>query len=229
MANEQFRGPIAAPAGGELATNKVLKNTYMLLAATLAFASLTGAVAMALNLPPMGFIMFFALFMGLSFLVNKTADSGWGLVTVFLFTGFLGAQLGSIVSLYLGLPNGAAIVSQAFGLTAFVFLGLSAYVVTTKTDMSFLRGFIVVGSMLALGMCLLYVGMILFGVALPTPVSLAVSGFFVLFSSALILWQTSEIVQGGETNYIRATTTLFVSIYNILLSLLNIFGIMGDD
>lgn len=229
MANEQFNGAVAAPAGGELATNKVLKNTYMLLAATLAFAALAGGVAMTLDLPPMGFIPFFAIFMGLSFLVSKTANSGWGLLSIFLFTGFLGARLGSIVSLYLGIPNGEAMVAQAFGLTAFVFVGLSAYVVMTKADMSFLRGFVMTGCLVAFGLCLVYVGMIAFGVALPTPVSLAVSGFFVLLMSALILWQTSEIVHGGETNYIMATTALFMSIYNLLMSLLSIFGIMGDD
>lgn len=229
MANEQFNGAVAAPSGGELATNKVLKNTYMLLAATLAFAAVAGGVAMALNLPPMGFIPFFAIFMGLSFLVSKTANSGWGLLSIFLFTGFLGARLGSIVALYLGMPNGEAMVTQAFGLTAFVFIGLSAYVVITKSDMSFLRGFVMTGCLIMLGLCFVYAGMIMFGATLPTPVSLAISGFVVLVMSALILYQTSEIVNGGETNYIMATTALFMSIYNILMSLLNIFGIMGDD
>lgn len=230
MANDQFNNTVAVPAGGELTTNKVLRNTYMLLAATLAFASMTGGVAMALDLPYIGFIPFFAIFMGLSFLINATANSGWGLLSIFLFTGFLGTQVGSVVNFYLEqVTNGPAMVTQAFGLTAFVFLGLSAYVVTTKADMSFLRGFVMVGCMLLLGMCLLYVGMILFGVSLPTPVSLAVSGFIVLLMSALILYQTSEIVHGGETNYILATTTLFMTIYNLLMSLLNIFGIMGDD
>ena len=244
MANEHLNRPVAVPgdsdltthnrgvgvqAGTDLAANKVLKNTYMLLAATLAFASLTGGVAMALELKFMGFIPFFAIFMGLSFLISATANSAWGLLSIFLFTGFLGVQVGSAVGIYLALPNGSAVVTQAFGLTAFVFLGLSAYVVTTKADMSFLRGFVMVGCMLLLGMCLLYVGMILFGVSLPAPVSLAVSGFIVLLMSALILYQTSEIVHGGETNYILATTALFVTIYNLLMSLLHIFGVMGDD
>ena len=229
MANEQFNGAVSAPAGSELATNKVLKNTYMLLAATLAFAAVAGGVAMALDLPPMSFGFFFMAFMGLSFLVSATANSGWGLVSVFLFTGFLGARLGSIIALYLGLPNGEAMVTQAFGLTAFVFMGLSAYVVTTKKDMSFLRGFVMTGCLIMFGMAILYIGMGFFGVALPTPVSLAYSGFAVLLMSALILWQTSEIVHGGETNYIMATTSLFMSIYNMLMALLHIFGIMGDD
>ncbi len=229
MANEQFNGAVAAPSGGELATNKVLKNTYMLLSATLAFAALTGGVAMALNMAPLPFMFFFGIFLGLSFLVNKTANSGWGLLSIFLFTGFLGAQLGPIVGYYLEGANGAAMVTQAFGLTAFVFLGLSAYVVMTKADMSFLRGFVITGCLIMFGLCFVYIGMQLFGVALPPTLSLVISSFVVLVMSALILYQTGEIVNGGETNYILATTALFMSIYNILMSLLNIFGIMGDD
>jgi len=229
MANEQFNGAVAAPAGGELATNKVLKNTYMLLAATLAFAALTGGVAMALGMPPLHPFLAMGLFMGLSYLVHRTANSGWGLLTVFLFTGFVGAYLGPIIGYFLESPKHASIVPQAFGLTAFVFLGLSGYVLTTKADMSFLRGFVVAGILVAIGLCVGYVGMTMLGVQVPTPLILAVSGFFVLLGSAMILWQTGEIVSGGETNYIRATTTLFVGIYYILVSLLNIFGIMGDD
>ena len=184
---------------------------------------------MALNMPLLHPILVMVLFMGLSYLVHATANSGWGLVTVFLFTGFVGAYLGPIIAYYLQSPNGASLVTQAFGLTAFVFLGLSAYVVTTRADMSFLRGFVVAGFFIVLGLCVGYAAMLLLEIPLPTPLSLAISGFFVLFGSALILWQTGEIISGGETNYIRATTTLFVSIYYLLVSLLNIFGIMGDD
>lgn len=229
MANEQFNGAVTAPQASVLATNKVLKNTYMLLAATLAFAAVMASAAVAFNFPRLGFVPFIAVFFGLSFLVNKTANSGWGLVSVFLFTGFLGANLGPIINMYMGIPNGAAMVTQAFGLTAFVFLGLSAYVVTTKADMSFMRGFISAGVMIALGIIAIAVVMSLMGSQIPSVAMLAISGFFVLFMSALILYQTSEIVHGGETNYIRATTTLFMTIYNLFVSLLSIFGIMGDD
>jgi modulator of FtsH protease len=229
MANQQFNSAVAPSRASELATNKVLKNTYMLLAATLAFAAVMASAAVAMNFPRLGFIPFLAVFFGLSFLVNKTANSGWGLVSVFLFTGFLGANLGPIINMYMGIPNGPAMVTQAFGLTAFVFLGLSAYVVTTKADMSFMRGFVMAGVMIALGMIAIAVIMSLMGTQVPSFVMLAVSGFFVLLMSALILYQTSEIVHGGETNYIMATTTLFMTIYNLFVSLLSIFGIMGDD
>ncbi len=229
MANEQFNSAVAAPQVSELATNKVLKNTYMLLAATLAFAAVMAAVAVALNIPRLGLIPFLAVFFGLSFLVNKTANSGWGLVSVFLFTGFLGMGLGPIVNMYLGTTNGAAMVTQAFGLTAFVFIGLSAYVVVSKADMSFMRGFIGAGVLVAFGIIGVAVIMSLLGNQMPPVGMLAISGFFVLFMSALILYQTSEIVHGGETNYILATTTLFMTIYNLFMSLLTIFGIMGDD
>jgi len=229
MANEQFNSAVATSGSGELATNKVLKNTYMLLAATLAFAAMTAMGAVALDIPRLGLIPFLAVFFGLSFLVTKTANSGWGLVSVFLFTGFLGANLGPIINLYLGIPNGSAMVAQAFGLTAFVFIGLSAYVVTTKADMTFLRGFVMAGVMIMLGMIAIAVVMQLIGGSIPSWVMLAYSAFVVLLMSALILYQTGEIVNGGETNYILATTTLFMTIYNLLVSLLSIFGIMGDD
>lgn len=229
MANEQFNSAVATSGAGALATNKVLKNTYMLLAATLAFAAMTAMAAVALDLPRLGLIPFLAVFFGLSFLVSRTANSAWGLLSVFLFTGFLGANLGPIINLYLGIPNGPAMVAQAFGLTAFVFIGLSAYVVTTKADMSFLRGFVVAGVMIMLGMIGIAVIMQLVGGVFPDWVMLAYSAFVVLLMSAIILYQTGEIISGGETNYIMATTTLFLAIYNILMSLLSIFGIMGDD
>lgn len=229
MANENFNSAVAAPRASQLATNKVLKNTYMLLAATLAFAAVTASAAVALNVPRLGLIPFLAVFFGLSFLVSKTANSGWGLVSVFLFTGFLGANLGPIINMYMGIANGPAMVTQAFGLTAFVFIGLSAYVVTTKADMSFLRGFVVAGVFLMLGMIGVAVIMQLVGGTFPSWVMLAYSSFVVLLMSAIILYQTGEIINGGETNYILATTSLFLAIYNILVSLLSIFGIMGDD
>lgn len=229
MANEQFNSAAATSGAGELATNKVLKNTYMLLAATLAFAAVTAMGAVALDIPRLPLIPFLAVFFGLSFLVTKTANSGWGLVSVFLFTGFLGASLGPIINFNLGIPNGSAQVAQAFGLTAFVFIGLSAYVVITKADMSFLRGFVMAGVMIMLGMIGIAVIMQLVGGTIPSGIMLAYSAFVVLLMSALILYQTGEIVNGGETNYILATTTLFMTIYNLLISLLNIFGMMGDD
>ena len=205
MANDQFSGAVAAPRASELATNKVLKNTYMLLAATLGFAAITAYIAMAMDMPRMSLPVLLIGFFGLLFLVRSTANSAWGLLSVFAFTGFLGLSAGATIDAYLTfVPNGQAMVVQAFGLTAFAFVGLSAYVVTTKADMSFLRGFIVVGFMLMLGMIAVGLVMYFMGQTLPSGVMLAYSSFVVLLMSAFILYETGEIVSGGETNYINA-------------------------
>ena len=229
MADDRFSGAVAAPASGALATNKVLRNTYILLAATLAFSAVMALVSYQLRVPFLGLMPTLAGFFGLMFLVHKTANSAFGLVSVFLFTGFLGFTLGPILTAYLSLPNGGTLVAQAMGLTAFTFVGLSGYVLTTKADMSFMRGAIVAGMMVFLGIIGMSVIAHLAGWAIPSGVHLAISGFVVLLMSAYILWETSEIVHGGETNYILATTSLFVSIYNLFTSLLHLLGAMGDD
>ena len=229
MADERFASTVAAPAGGLLATHKVLRNTYMLLAATLAFSAVAAMVSFRLKVPFLGLLPTLAGIFGLMFLVHKTANSAMGLVSVFLFTGFLGVTLGPILNVYLSPPNGGSMVAQAMGLTAFTFVGLSGYVLTTKADMSFMRGAIVAGMMVFLGIIGVYVLAHLFGWAIPSGVHLAISGFIVLLMSGYILWETSEIIHGGETNYILATTGLFVSIYNLFTSLLHIIGFMGDD
>ena len=229
MADERFAAAVSAPAGGLLATHKVLRNTYMLLAATLAFSAVMAAVSYQLQVPFLGLLPTLAGFFGLMFLVHKTANSAMGLVSVFLFTGFLGFTLGPILNAYLSLPNGGSVVAQAMGLTAFTFIGLSAYVLTTKADMSFMRGFIVAGMMILLGIIAMAVIASFTSWAIPSGVQLAISAFVVLLMSAYILWETSEIIHGGETNYILATTSLFVSIYNLFTSLLHLIGFMGDD
>lgn len=211
----------AAAPGIEI--NRVLRNTYLLLGMTLAFSAVMAAVSMALNLPYLGPIVTLVGFFGLLFLVHKTANSAWGLLSVFLFTGFLGLNLGPILSLYLSLANGPMLVTSALGTTALAFVGLSAYALITRKDFSFLSGFLVVGFFVLMGAVLL--GLIFDLSAF----SMAISCGFVLFASAAILWQTSAIIHGGETNYLLATVTLYVSIYNLFLSLLHIFGGMGDD
>ncbi|WP_018691797.1 Bax inhibitor-1/YccA family protein [Algicola sagamiensis] len=204
-------------------TNKVLKNTYFLLAMTLAFSAAVAGVSMALNLPHPGIIIMLVGFYGLLFAIHKTANSPLGLVLTFAFTGFLGYTLGPILNMFIS--NGAGdVIVLALGGTAMTFFGLSAYVLTTKKDMSFLSG------MMVAGFVVLLVAVIanLF-LQLPA-LSLAISAMFILFSSAAILYQTSEIIHGGEKNYILATITLYVSIYNIFVSLLNILGAFsGDD
>jgi modulator of FtsH protease len=206
-----------------LATNKVLRSTYMLLGATLAFSALMAGVSMALNLPHFGLFTILVYF-GLLFAVTKTQNSAWGILWTFALTGFLGLTLGPILNAYLTmLPNGSQIVMTALGTTAIAFVGLSAYAITSKRDFSFMGGFLMIG---AIGAFVL--GLVAFFFNLPT-LSLVVSGLFLIVSGGLMLYQTSEIVRGGETNYISATVTLYVSIYNMFLSLLHLLGAASDD
>jgi modulator of FtsH protease len=206
-----------------LATNKVLRNTYLLLGATLGFSALMAGVAMAINMRPLGLVTLLVYF-GLLFAVTKTQNSAWGILWTFALTGFLGLTLGPILNLYLTmLPNGSQIVMTALGTTAVAFVGLSAFAISSKRDFSFLGGFLTIG---AIGAFVL--GLVAYFFNMPT-LSLVVSGLFLIVSGGLMLWQTSEIVRGGETNYIRATVTLYVSIYNMFLSLLHLLGMSSDD
>ena len=217
---------IALPQGdveSVLATNRVIRNTYMLLSLTLAFSALTAGLSVALKLPHPGIIITLVGFFGLLFAVHKLKDSGWGILAVFALTGFMGYTLGPVISRYLGLPNGGEIVMQAMGGTAAIFVGLSAYAVTTKKDFSFMGGFLMAGILLAF---LAGLGAIFFQIP---ALSLTVSAAFVLLMSGLILYETGNIIHGGETNYVLATVTLFVSIFNLFTSLLHLLGFMGGD
>ncbi|QUM77509.1 Bax inhibitor-1 family protein [Moritella sp. 24] len=205
-----------------LATNKVLRNTYMLLAMTLAFSAIIAAAVVTLNLPAPGFIITLVGVYGLMYLTEKNRNNSMGILFVFLFTGFLGYTVGPLINRYIGAGMGDIVV-LAFAGTAFTFFALSAYVLTTKKDMSFLSG------MMMAGFVVLIVAMI-GNIFLQIPaLSLAISAMFILFSSGAILMQTSSIIHGGETSYISATVTIFVSLYNIFVSLLQILGIMGSD
>jgi modulator of FtsH protease len=202
-----------------LTTNKVLRNTYLLLGATLGFSALTAGVSMVLNLPHPGFLITMVGYFGLLFAVHKTQNSGWGLVWIFALTGFMGLTLGPLVSYYLkAVPNGSQLVATALGITAVMFVGLSAYAVKSQRDFSFLGGFLFVG---ILGAFLL--GLVAYFFNLPN-VSLVVSGVFIIAMAGLILFETSNIIHGGETNYIVATVTLYVSIYNLFVSLLRLLS-----
>jgi len=217
---------IALPQGGTeatLASNKVIRNTYMLLSMTLLFAAVTAATSVALKLPHPGLIITLVGYFGLLFATHKLQNSGWGLVSVFALTGFLGYTLGPIVSHYLGLPNGGQTVMMAMAGTAAIFLGLSGYSLTTKKDFSFMGGFLMVGILLAF-----LAGLAAIFFEIPA-LSLTVSAAFVLLMSGLILYETSNIIHGGETNYVLATVTLFVSIFNLFTSLLHLLGFMGGD
>ena len=203
--------------------SKVLRNTYSLLALTLAFSGVMAFVAQQMRVGYPNIFVVLIGFYGLFFLTNKLRDSAWGLVSTFALTGFMGFILGPILNRYLGMAGGAEVVSSAFAMTALVFGGLSAYVLITRKDMSFLGGFITAGFFVLLAAVLASMFFQISGL------QLAISAGFVLFSSVCILFQTSAIIHGGERNYIMATISLYVSIYNLFVSLLQIFGIMSRD
>ncbi|KPA91058.1 MULTISPECIES: Bax inhibitor-1/YccA family protein [Pseudomonas] len=207
----------------QLEVSRVLRNTYSLLALTLAFSGVMAFVAQQMNVRYPNVFVVLIGFYGLFFLTNKLRDSVWGLVSTFALTGFMGFLLGPILNRYLGMQGGAEVVSSAFAMTALVFGGLSAYVLVTRKDMSFLSGFITAGFFVLLGATL---ASLFFNIS---GLQLAISAGFVLFSSVCILFQTSAIIHGGERNYIMATISLYVSIYNLFVSLLQIFGIMSRD
>ncbi len=203
--------------------SRVLRNTYGLLALTLAFSGVVAFFAQQMRVPYPNIFVVLIGFYGLFFLTVKLRDSAWGLVSTFALTGFMGYTLGPILNRYLGMANGPELISSAFAMTALVFCGLSAYVLTTRKDMSFLAGFITAGFFVLLGAVLVSMFFQISGL------QLAISAAFVLFSSACILFQTSQIIHGGERNYIMATVSLYISIYNLFISLLQIFGIMSSD
>ncbi|EHD21002.1 MULTISPECIES: FtsH protease modulator YccA [Brenneria] len=205
-----------------LSTHKVLRNTYFLLSLTLGFSAVTATASTVLNLPAPGLLLMLVGFYGLMFLTHKLANSPAGILAAFALTGFMGYTLGPLLSTLISSGAGD-IIMLALGGTALVFFCCSAYVLTTRKDMSFLSG------MLMTGFVVLVVAVIA-NLFLQIPaLHLAISSLFILFSAGAILWETSNIIHGGETNYIRATVGLYVSIYNIFVSLLSILGIMRND
>ena len=209
---------------GILETNKVLRNTYALLAMTLLFSAAAAGLSMTLNLPYPGFIVTIAVYFGLLFLTNKFSNSAWGILFVFALTGFLGMTLGPILNFYVhSIHNGEQLVMTALGGTGLIFVGLSAYALLSRKDFSFMGGMLMAGILVAFlaGIVTLF---------FPMPgLQIAVSAMFIMLMSGMILFQTSAIVHGGETNYILATVTLYVSIFNLFTSLLQILGILGGD
>ncbi len=207
-----------------IASNRVLKNTYMLLSLTLLFSAAIAGVSMVLNLPHPGIIITLVGYFGLFFLTNRLKNSVWGIASVFALTGFMGYTLGPILSMYVNfIPNGTELIVTALGGTGLIFVGLSAYVLNTKKDFSFLSGMLFTGILVAF---LAGLGAIFFEIP---SLSIAVSAMFVLLMSGMILFQTSEIIHGGETNYVMATVSLYITIYNLFLSLLQLLGIFGSD
>ncbi len=220
---------IARTGESVLATNRVLRNTYLLLSMTLLFSAAAAGLSMMLNVPPGVSLVTSLVALGLLwFVVPRTANSAAGLVTVFAVTGLLGFGLGPILNMYLKLANGPQIVMSAMGMTGGVFVGLSAYALISRRNFSFMGGFLMAGILVAFLAALVSVGAALFGHPMPG-LALAVSVMFAVLMSGMILWQTSEIIHGGETNYILATVSLYVAIYNLFTSLLHILGVMNDD
>ncbi len=214
---------IDAGQSAAISANRVLRNTYMLLSMTLAFSALVAGVSVALKLPHPGIIITLIGYFGLLFLTMKLRSSVWGLASVFALTGFMGYTLGPIIGHYLNMPNGTQTVMTAMGGTAVIFLGLSMYAITTRKDFSFMGGFLMVGMLVAFAASLA-------GIFLQIPaLSLAISAAMVLLMSGFILFETSNIIHGGETNYVMATVSLFVSIFNLFTSLLHLLGITSND
>ena len=206
-----------------LETNKVLKNTYMLLGMTLAFSAVTAGISMTLNLPAFMGLVFSLIGFALLFVVNRMADSAKGLPAIFAFTGVMGAGLGPLLNAYLAMPGGPQLVMQSLAGTAFIFFGLSAYALQSKRDFSFMTGFLFAGLIVAI---VAMIANIFMGIP---ALSLTISAAVVMIMSGLILVDTSRIINGGETNYIRATVGLYLNIYNLFVHLLHLLGAFGGD
>ena len=210
---------VARPVESVLATNKLIKNTYILLSLTLLFSAMTAGIAMAVNMPFMGPLVTLGGYFGLLFLTTKLRNSAWGLLSIFALTGFMGLTLGPLLNAYIHtFSNGTELVMTALGGTGVIFLGLSGYALVTRKDFSFMGGFLFVGILVGF---LASIAALIFH--LPG-LSLAVSAIFIMLMSGYILYQTSAMIHGGETNYIMATISLYIAIYNLFLSLLNILA-----
>jgi modulator of FtsH protease len=210
-----------ANAALDPAVAKVLRSTYTLLGLTLAFSALMAGISMAINAPYFGLWTLLPYFICL-WMVEKNKNNASGIAWVFALTGWMGFTLGPIISMYLA-AVGSGPIMMALGSTALVFFGASAYVLTTRKNLSFMTGFLMTGILVAF-----IAGIANIFLKIPA-LSVTVSSVFAFLSAGIIMWQTSAIIHGGERNYISATVTLFVMIYNLFLSLLQLFGIMSDD
>jgi modulator of FtsH protease len=222
MANTPYS--VLSGAQSAVSANKVLKNTYMLLSATLAFSALMAVVSMSLGLPTWVYLaaVIGSMVLGM-FVLPRTANSSAGIGVIFAITGLLGLGLGSILTMYMALPRGPEIIATAFAGTGLIFLGLSGYALTSKRDFSFMGGFLFAGIMVVFIAAIANIFL-----AMPA-LSLAISGGIILVMSGFILFDTSRIINGGETNYIMATYGLYLNMFNIFISLLQILGIMSSD
>ena len=213
------------PAASIATANKMLSNTYWLLGLTLAFSALTATLAVVMNMPPVMVFPLFIVGFVLLFVVHKMADSAKGLPAIFAFTGVWGASIGPMLSMYLALENGPTIVLQALAGTALIFFSLSAYALNTKKDFSYMGGFLMTGMIVVIVAAVANIFL-----AIPA-LSLTVSAAVVMIMAGLILFDTSRIINGGETNYIRATVGLYLNIFNLFIHLLHLIAVFtgGDD
>ena len=210
--------------GASIARHRVLRNTYALLSMTLLFSAAIAALAVTLQLPPAGLVITLVGYFGLLFLIHKLQHSGWAIPAVFALTGFMGYTLGPVLARHLALPGGAQVIALALGATGATFLALSAWVLASRRDFSFMGGFLFAGMVIAV-----LAGLGAMFLQLPA-LALAVSAMVALLSAGMILFETSRIVNGGETNYVLATVGLFVSLFNLFTSLLSLFGFgAGND
>lgn len=221
--NNNFNSAIAQQQSS-LASNAVLRNTYLLLGLTLLFSAAVAGITITMNVPPLSPWMFLIVMFGLSFLVNASAESAFGLVAIFLFTGFIGLYTGPILNMIIRhVHNGSGLIMTALGGTGLIFMSLSSYVLLTKKDMSFMTKTIMVGSIIAI---VAMIGALVFQIP---ALQLTCSALFMIIASATIMWETSNIIHGGETNYIRATVSLFASLYNLFMSLLSLLLAFRDE
>jgi modulator of FtsH protease len=216
-------GTARAGWGATLATHKVLRNTYALLSMTLLFSAGVAATAVALRLPAPGLLLTLGGYFGLLFLIHKVQNRAAAIPAVFALTGFMGYTLGPLLSAHLAMPGGAQTIMLALGATGATFLALSGWVLATRRDFSFMGGFLFAGMVIAV-----LAGLAAMFFKVPA-LALAVSAMVALLSAGLILFETSRIVNGGETNYVMATVSLFVSLFNLFTSLLSLFGFGGSN
>ena len=214
---------ISQSRAASIANSRIICNTYLLLTLTLLTSTITAAIAMNIGARPVNWLLMLAIFIGMPFIINRFRNSLWGLVLTFVFTAFMGYVIGPILNLYLSLSHGPQIVTMAFGTTAAVFIGLSAYTFATKKDFSYMRSF------LFTGLIVLLVAIIA-NIFLMIPLlSLTISSVAVIIMSGLILYDTSRMIHGGETNYIMMTVSLYANIYVLFVHLLNLFSIMHSN
>lgn len=209
-------------------TNKMIRNTYMLLAMTMVFSTVTAVISMAINPPFIVYLGSIIVSFIMLFVINKKQNTAAALPLTFLFTGLMGFGLGPILNAYLALPNGGQIVATALGMTAVTFFGLTGYVMSSRRDFSFMGGFLAAGSIVLIVAMLAMFILPLFGVDV-SGMQLAFSAAVVFLMAGFLLYDTSNIINGTYNNYIMATVGLYLNVYNLFVHLLSLVGAFNDE